>query len=159
MKQEKTITINVPEGYEIDIEKSTFQSIVFKLIQNELPEMWEDLENIDGYYIFVDSEIIKIRKNIKTTDKNKNLFATKEQEEASIALAQLSQLMKVHNGDWVPDWNDPNEIKHSIVFECERIKIFEHFVDKRFLAFKTKELCLQFIANFRNLIKTAKPLL
>ncbi|HOG38227.1 MAG TPA: hypothetical protein PLD95_02030 [bacterium] len=48
---EKTVEINVPDGYEIDKEKSTFEKIVFKAIEQNLPECWEDLKSIEGYYM------------------------------------------------------------------------------------------------------------
>lgn len=35
---EKTIEITPPKGYEIDKEKSTFEKIVFKPIEEKLPE-------------------------------------------------------------------------------------------------------------------------
>jgi hypothetical protein len=31
----KTLKINIPEGYEIDKEQSTFENIVFKELKNE----------------------------------------------------------------------------------------------------------------------------
>ena len=40
----KEMKIQVPEGYEIDREKSTFDSIVFKKVEEKaLPKSWEDL--------------------------------------------------------------------------------------------------------------------
>ena len=45
---EKSIKIDVPKGYEIDKEKSTFERIVFKpIIEEKLPECWEDLKSIE----------------------------------------------------------------------------------------------------------------
>lgn len=38
----KELKIEVPEGYEIDKEKSTFEKIVFKKIKVELPKTWDE---------------------------------------------------------------------------------------------------------------------
>ena len=40
----KEIKIEVPQGYEIDRQKSTFEKIVFKKVNplSELPEDWEE---------------------------------------------------------------------------------------------------------------------
>lgn len=43
----KELKIQVPEGYEIDKENSTFENIVFK--RKELPKSWEDLGAIRGF--------------------------------------------------------------------------------------------------------------
>ena len=42
----KELKIQVPEGYEIDKENSTFEKIVFKKVENELPKSWEELGEI-----------------------------------------------------------------------------------------------------------------
>ena len=41
----KKLKINIPEGYEIDKEKSTFEEIVFKKVEDplaKLPKTWEE---------------------------------------------------------------------------------------------------------------------
>lgn len=41
----KKLKINIPEGYEIDKEKSTFEEIVFKKVEDpftKLPKNWEE---------------------------------------------------------------------------------------------------------------------
>ena len=52
MKEEKTIEIIAPEGYEVDKEKSSFEKIVFRALPDKgLPRSWEELNNVSGYYI------------------------------------------------------------------------------------------------------------
>ena len=43
---EKTIKITPPEGYEVDKEKSTFNEIVFKKLEPNLPMSWEELKEV-----------------------------------------------------------------------------------------------------------------
>ena len=45
---DREFKVEIPEGYIIDKDKSTFQRIVFKKIE-ELPKTWEELETISGF--------------------------------------------------------------------------------------------------------------
>jgi len=150
----KTLKIEIPEGYEIDKEKSTFENIVFKLVKKELPKSWAELEGIRGYYVDVNSSILVT--SGATKFRNRNLFATKEQAEASIALAQLSQLLAVYN-------DGKKESVYSIrVYEDGEPYVFNMFVIQQmqsFLSFKDIGTAELFLTNFKDLILTAKPLL
>ena len=153
----KTLKINVPEGYEIDREQSTFENIVFKEIKKELPKSWEDLENLKGFYVGINSDVVVTCDNVLKSKINRFIFATKEQAEASIALAQLSQLREVYRDGWVPNWTKdwvycivPNPTKLYVGITVDHIN---------FLSFQQKEIAQQFLENFRELIEKAKPLL
>lgn len=154
----KEVKIEIPEGYEIDKEKSTFEKIVFKEVRKELPKSWEELGEIEGHYTRSDSSVYPA-KSVSTDRYDKNIFATKEQAEASIALAQLSQLKKVYNGDWVADWNDSHHSKWCITFDGDVIDVIISYRICRFLAFKDAKTCDLFLENFRDLIEKAKPLM
>lgn len=151
----KNFKIGIPAGYEIDKEKSTFEKIVFKEV-NKIPKKWEELKDIKGF--FVDDDSIICDADCVVAKENKNVFATKEQAEASVALAQLSQLMKVYNEGWVPDWTVP-DLKYVIYFHKDKIGKSFYFHTQYFLSFKTKEIREEFLENFEDLILTAKPLL
>jgi hypothetical protein len=127
-----------------------------ELAKKELPKSWDALEGIRGYYVDVNSTILESYGATKF--RNRNLFATKEQAEASIALAQLSQLLAVYNDGWVPDWSDA-EYKYIIKFADNEIYIEFFQSNQHFLSFKTAELRDEFLTNFKDLILTAKPLL
>lgn len=154
----KSVKIEVPQGYEIDKEKSTFENIVFKEVKKELPETWEELKEIKGYWIDDDS-IISDNDNYIAIDRNKNVFATKEQAEASIALAQLSQLREVYRKGWVPNWSDDNELKFCIYFVEDRTDIVTYCETNQFLSFQDVETRDLFLENFIDLIEQAKPLM
>jgi hypothetical protein len=128
-----------------------------ELAKKELPKSWEELKEFNGFYVHEDSEILEA--DCITAIMNKNVFATKKQAEASIALAQLSQLMKVYNDGWVPDWNKEDEYKHCIEFELNMIVYSVSEITSRFLSFKDEETCKLFLENFADLIEKAKPLL
>ena len=132
-----------------------------ELGKKALPKSWEELGGFDGFWVYSDFDKILIKPAAnctKNNPSNKNVFATKEQAEASIALAQLSQLMKVYNGDWVADWSDEN-LKYIIYFENNKIISGVNCNVQRFLSFKDAETRDLFLENFSDLILTAKPLL
>ena len=45
----KKLEIKIPENYEIDKEKSTFECIVFKEVKKQVS--WDDFGEVKGYYI------------------------------------------------------------------------------------------------------------
>lgn len=154
----KEMKIQVPEGYEIDKEKSTFEKIVFKKV-NDLPKSWEELEFIDGFFVSSLSDIAKIGNNTTNDENNKNVFPTKEEAEACLALAQLCQLRDRYNSGWKPDWKNEKELKYVIEIFWGNIVKREYDCRYKVLAFKTEELRDEFLKNFRELIWIAKPLL
>ena len=153
----KSMTINVPKGMVVDEEKSTFTNIVFK----EAPKVtkgWEDLNGLEGWWVGEDS-VVKDYDGDMVEQYNRNIWATKEQAEACLAMSMLSQLMKNVNGDWTPDWSDWDEDKHVIELYDEDIDR-DSFVHKRhFLAFQRREIRDKFAEDHANLILQAAPLL
>ena len=155
----KEMKIQVPEGYEIDKENSTFEKIVFKKVERELPKKWEDLGGVNGFYINAQSDINPYYDSEIKGTTSKNIFPTREEAEACLALAQLCQLRDRYNDGWKPNWKDDGEIKYCIEFFKGKIEKECHYITKRVLCFKTRELRDKFLENFRDLIKIAKPLL
>lgn len=153
----KEFKIQVPEGYEIDRENSTFEKIVFKKLENELPKSWKDLYEVKGWFVDFHSKVVTSG-SMRTADSVKNRFPTKEEAKACLALAQLCQLRDRYNNGWKPNWNDGTN-KYSIYFTCDEIDGVCEYCSHRVLAFKTRELRDEFLENFRDLIETAKPLL
>ena len=154
----KEFKIQVPEGYEIDKEKSTFEKIVFKKEERKLPKKWEDLENVNGHYVDSWGDV-RCYYGVNTPDHtNKNIFPTKEEAEACIALAQLCQLRDRYNDGWKPDWKKDND-KYTIIYSSDKIDTSFSVYSQRILSFKTVELRDKFLENFRDLIEIAKPLL
>ena len=101
--ENKIINIEIPKGYEIDKEASTFSKIVFKPINTV--KRWEDIGDINGYYIGACSTI---KENISANTKNtfadkkilidKNVFLTEKQAKSALALAQITQLLPYYRG-------------------------------------------------------------
>ena len=164
----KELKIRVPEGYEIDKGKSTFEKIVFKKVENELPKNWCDLKFIKGFFVNGESEIKEINEThdkILAIEGNRNVFPNREEAEACLALAQLCQLRDRYNDGWKPDWENRAQNKFIIYIHPNNEILFDkisantHAISRHLLTFKTEELRDKFLQNFVGLIKIAKPLL
>lgn len=153
------LTIEPINGKVIDLENSDLSvgKIVFK--KKELPTKWEDLKKLKGYYVNDLSEIFNLRNANMTI--SKNLFPTKAEAEACLALSQLCQLRDAYNGEPLAYWCDWKEhkIKYVIYYSLDDIKLAVSNTQSFILAFKTSELRDKFVENFEDLILTAKPLL
>lgn len=149
--------IEVPIGYEIDKEKSTFEKIVFKKSVKELPKTWGELGEFKGFYITTNSLVSSIRSSSDAKG-DACTFKTEEQAEASIALAQLSQLRDVYRDGWVPDWCTGYS-KYVISFYRDGIDLETANKTCQFLSFKDRETRDLFFKNFKDLIEKAKPLM
>ena len=153
MKTNQEIEFKIPEGYVIDNSKSTENKIVCKPIEPKYPKLWEDAfwtKPISGFDIKLYN--IDIR---SATSREKALFKTKKQAASSLAYAQLTQLMALpcYNGDWTPNWDDPNQEKYCITrmkYEIVKLDYSGYF---SFLAFKSSKIRDAFFDNHMDLIK------
>ena len=128
-----------------------------ELGKKQLPKTWEELKDVKGWYIEYNS--IVVGANYPNSDnEDKNIFATKEQAEASIAMAQLSQLREVYRDGWKPDFSN-SETKYVIEFYENKIYKDECCGTNNFLSFQSAEVRDEFLENFRDLILIAKPLM
>ena len=132
-----------------------------KQSDKDLPKTWKEIGIVKGYYVTRNSYIMPVSNlgGPASSQNNKNIFRTEEQARASIALAQLSQLMFVYNEGWQPNWKDPYENKRCIAFRENHINILITIKTQCFLAFKTPKIRDKFLENFEDLIWQAKPLL
>jgi hypothetical protein len=127
---------------------------------SKYPISWGNLDRIEGAIVDSDCQIIKINKSIQFYS-DRNIFASAEMAEASIAMAQLSQLMREYNGDNQEDWCDwtRGSYKYCIYFYEDKLCIECSIHHKSFLAFKDEEKAEHFLKHHRELIEKAKYLL
>ena len=154
----KNLKITTPEGYEIDKQNSTFENIVFKPIKKELPKSFYELKDLKGIFTTNASELKSWSSPTPTAD-CRNIFATKEQAEASLALAQLSQLREVYRDGWKPDWSNLQQHKYCIRIWCKNVVCETSCGLGNFLSFQSEEVRDLFLENFCSLIEQAKPLM
>ena len=155
---EKTIKITPPEGYEVDKEKSTFSEIVFKKLEPNLPMSWEELEEIKGYFVQLNSNINDRPVICKIDACNRNTFPTKEEAKAMLAMAQLCQLRDRWNGEQKANWGDDTPKYCIISYKNILLKDFYYYTSAT-MAFKTRELRDKFMETFKDLLEEAKPFL
>ena len=155
---EKIIKIIPPKGYEFDEEKSTLKEIVFKKIENNLPMSWEELKRVKGYYVSSDSDMLYCN-YYPTREATRNLFPTKKEAEAMLAMAQLCQLRDAWNNGWEPNWGNADELKYCIFpYNCKLEKCILRLSNKP-MVFKTEELRNKFMQTFKDLLEKAKSFL
>lgn len=156
----KELKIQVPEGYEIDKENSTFECIKFKPIKKKLTyedvakEMFEDKVI---FYINAVGAIVKgeVEKEFVLDPNN---CTSKKQAEKLFAINKLVNVAKYLNGEWEANWNEDNlkyfiGIKHTeniITIGCS------NYYSYAIIYFESKELAQQAIEILgEETIKTA----
>lgn len=109
------LIIDIPEGYEIDKENSTFECIKFKSIKKYLTykEVAEKLNK--DICFFIEKGKIQSYAQYASYD-NPGVANSYRQIEKILAINQLMNIAKYYNGDWKPDWNNKYELKYCISF-------------------------------------------
>ena len=145
---EKEIKIQVPEGYEIDKEKSTFEKIVFKK-KEEKVNSWKDLEKISGYAITTENNI-EHWSGLDVIEENKNVFLNEKYAKSALAIAQISQLLPYYDSN--VDWENI-KYKYCIVKQHNKIEINQWLNIYHVLAFNSKEEAERFLKYNEQLVK------
>ena len=153
-EEEKSFKVQIPEGYEIDKENSTFEYIKYKKVKSEYPKSWDEAfvgNNVSGYWVGSGGEI-RIANRVALRD-GKNTFKYQEQTESMVAYAQLTQLMALpcFNGDWKPKWTNV-ELKYFIYSDGEKLVIGNCYSYHKFLAFRSREKAEIFLELYKDLI-------
>ena len=150
---EKELKIEVPQGYEIDRQKSTFEKIIFKKIEHCKPTTWKEYckyaKDCPSYYGN------HRKNNIFETrfDGFYNEFFTEERAKQYVSLGKLLQLRDY--------WVKGSKFKYAVgIFTWSEGVIVTHNCDINDFAitFPTQEMADKFITCFRDLIKQASPL-
>lgn len=90
------LTIDIPEGMEIDTENSSLAEGIIKfksksITYSKIINSFNSITNTNVYIHSSDTKVLK-------------------------AIAQLMNIAKYYNGDWKPDWSNPSEYKYFIVY-------------------------------------------
>ena len=148
---EKELKIIPPIGYEIDRQKSTFEKIVFKKIDNT-PKTWKEYCRLNHLKDSFSPEYGNCSAECFHTG-SYDEFHTKERAEQFIALGMLLQLRdywvkrsKFEDAICIYTWNDGL----IATDDCD--------INEYALTFPTQEMADKFITCFRDLIKQASPL-
>lgn len=144
----KEFKVEIPEGYEIDKEKSSFEKIVFK--KKNVVNCWEDIESISGKWIDASSVFRNYGTNPMTCDLNKNVFLNEKYAKSALSLAQISQLLPYY--DSKVDWNN-GKVKYCICRSEDTIVIKYWESLYHVMAFNTREEAERFLKHNEQLVK------
>lgn len=160
--EEKKLKINIPKGYEIDKENSTFEEIVFKKVEDplaKLPKTWEEYykhtKNSPSYYW---NDCCKTNVVASVFTGFYNEFSTEERVKQYVALGRLLQLRDYWVGDW--EWGGIFDTSIYAIYNNVAIIPIVSAVhsDNYPLTFPTREMAEEFKNYFEGLIKVAYPL-
>lgn len=143
----KELKIEIPDGYEIDKEKSSFEKIVFK--KKVEVNCWEDLKRVTGVYI-TDSNCIVPAAVGLVKPHNQNVFLNEKFAKSALALAQISQLLPYY--DTNIDWTIANE-KFCITRTSNKIEVRSWISMYHVLAFNKKSEAIRFLKYNEQLVK------
>ena len=94
------LTINIPEGMEIDLEKSKLAKGIVKFKKKDIT--YDDI--LQG------TDSVELRISTHCLDK-------------ILAISQLMNIAKYYNGDWEPNWSDPSVYKYFIICAGDIYKV------------------------------------
>ena len=156
--KEIELKIDIPEGYEIDKEKSSFEKIVFKE-KCTYPKSWEEFcvnnkTKDKEYFISSGSKVFNTcHVQDRDYDEDRNVCKTKEEAEAFLALIQLKRLWHEYVDNYsgkVVDYYFIDCV--SNINGCEFIVLPSCSVISKYLfKFPSRELAQEFLHNFKDL--------
>ena len=152
------VNIQIPEGHEIDLEKSNLAEgkIVFKK-KKATPWRYTN-PTVQGFYVTcLISGITETSGPCPWHKGNENVFATKKQAKSMLAMAQLSQIIANDERFGGPitkeEWKDATVCKRLIIRQGNRIVTDYSYGNYYFLAFHTVSQQDLFLAENEDLIK------
>ena len=135
------LKIEAPEGYEVDWDNSSNNTIRFKPIKKKIT--YEDVINN------IKAKNIGVSVQFGFTKIGADCFITSEKQlEQLLALNKLINVAKYLNGDWKPNFKDSNCHKYYITYDSDSKKLmtwFKQFMNDGSVYFKSEELAHQAI--------------
>lgn len=130
------LTIDIPEGMEIDLENSDLAKGIVRFKQSTIT--YEDVE-----------DTLKLDKNCKS------IIINERNASKLVTLSRLMNIAKYYNGDWKPNWSDQNEYKYFIIYNGDIYKVDHNWTTiSNNIYFKNKKDAQAVIdnPNFRDIL-------
>jgi hypothetical protein len=143
----KELKIIAPEGYEIDKEKSSFEKIVFKKVEEKLTyEKIADklFQHVSHYYIDENGHIMLTSVGWQCP----NVAPTAQQLNRLLALNKLMNVAYYLNDGWKPNWDNDTQEKYFVFYNhaSKTIEIeYNKICNSEVTYFKSTELAKQAI--------------
>ena len=162
MKQELTITIDVPAGQKAYWDGNKVIFVDDEM--TELPKNWEDFcknNDIQKGEAYIDG-FSRMWISCNTRRRYpfiRNYLPDKASAEQHLALMQLHQLRDCYRQGWKPDWSDDN-LKFLIAQGNKGACVIKtRYHSSAFLSFQSEKIAELFLANFQDLIRAAGDLI
>jgi hypothetical protein len=152
------VTIQIPEGYEIDKEKTNFDEneLCVKFKKKKDPKFRGSETPISGFYISNSSDIFSVN-GCESNSEDQNIFFTKKQAKSALAMAQISRIMAYDKrfGGAITDaeWKNEYLKKYVITRYEDQLSVYSCYTRYQFLAFHTKEQEELFLKENVDLVK------
>lgn len=134
-----------------------------------LPRSWEEFcrcnpIKAEEAFIGKASEIIHVSPLSigvpREKKRDQNILPSESAAKAHLALMKLHQLRDCYRQGWVPDWEDIDQEKYSIVADGSSVnKVVIPVKENLFLTFQSKEVTIKFLERFVQDIYDARELL
>lgn len=133
--------------------------------KKELPRTWEEFcknyprEKGESYMnLYSEFCTCSYAGYSRDTNNDRNILPSKQAAEAHLAHMQLHQLRDAWREGWVPDWEDDEQDKYSIIKSKGEYEIIQAYIS-RFLAFQDEKRADEFMDCFIDLIRKAGDLI
>ena len=153
----KELKIEVPKGYEIDKENSSFECIKFR--KKKEIKTWDDLckhgsSKNGGFFIRAYGNIDPIDIDGRLSNSERSVFLTEKEAKSARAAAMISQLMPYYGGAITDaEWEDSGVQKFVIFRRWNRVVFDVTYTFYRYLAFHTEEQIDSFYKNNEQLVR------
>ena len=130
------LTINIPEGMEIDLENSDLAKGIVKFKKKDIT-----YENVE--------DVLKLGKNCKS------IIINESNASKLVALSRLMNIAKYYNGDWKPDLDNSVKPKYYIKYNTGTYTVdYNYTYNYGNIFFKNKEDAIAVIynPNFRDIL-------
>lgn len=145
------LKIEAPEGYEVDWDNSSMNTIRFKPVKKKITyqDICRELFLDKPSWRLLETGVTKYTKVSDSAISCARLTATSNKQlEQLVALNKLMNVAKYLNGDWEPDFTNTNFHKFYISYDSDKKKLtiqFKQYMNNGSVYFKSEELALQAI--------------
>lgn len=145
-----------------ELKEVALQAFKEEELINSKPRSWKEYcNNYTGKAFYIVNSTIcggqKVYGGL-SVENDKNTLPSKELAEAFLAMMQLMSLRQEWIRDWKSDWNGREF--YSCIVILDNKYIVENFSKYRqVLSFPTREMAIDFMDCFKDLLEVAKPLI
>lgn len=142
----KELKIEAPEGYEVDWENSSKNTIRFKPIKKKITykDICRELFLDRPSWRLPDSGVpVQSTCTLSANIHHSTISTSNKQLEQLVALNKLMNVAKYLNGDWEPDFTNHTESKYWIDYDSEDLMLstdFSSYYRNSVVYFKSEEL-------------------